>query len=466
MPSTGREASTHVAREGDEVAVRRMPNEMPHDYVSVAGADTGEGGATTGYGRRGPATTDISRGRERMIRRRPRQRRSLAVLALSVLALGLGLPIGDADAYIPGVTTRLTCNRPAPTVPLDGSATLTITNNRSTPVSGLIEAKRNGHSQLLGRYTAPANDVFVMVLPASIEDSEITVRTDGGSDTATEVHRCKGAGTVVVEPSTDIQDGQTVLVHGSGWRPWNLVRVDQCIAGTDTPPTYAQCEYKVNSTDPRQVFVPTGAGGNFQVYLQVRRTIQVPNDLSGSRQTHPYTCDPDCTIQVSQSCDECTITAGAPISLAAAHSVIGQVNGIVDSMCNSGFPFLCQVARAIIGPIGAVMQPPPPPPPTTTTTIPSPTTTITLTPTWPSTIPPTSSPATIPAGGGATNITTDGSTTTTRCYTVYPQPVSTVPLTVPPPGASTTTAAPTTTVPPTTTTTRIECTSRPPSPQG
>ena len=386
---------------------------------------------------------------------------------MSVVVLGLGFVTGDAGAYIPGVTTRLTCNSPAPTGPLDGSATLTITNNRSTPVSGDIDAKRNGHSQPLGRYTAPANDVFVIVLPASTEDSEITVRTDGESDTATEVHRCKGAGTVVVEPATDIQEGQTVLVHGSGWRPWSLVRVDQCIAGTHTLPTYAKCEYKVNSTDPRQVFVPTGAGGDFQVYFQVRRTIQVPVNLSGSRQTHPYTCDPECTIQVSQSCDECTITTGAPISLAAVHPVISQLNGIVDSMCTTGFPFLCDVVKAIIGPIGAAMQPPPPPPPTTTTTIPSPTTTVTPTPTWPLTIPPTSSPATIPAGGGGATITdTGGSTTTTRCYAVYPQPVITVPTTLPPPGSPTTTAAPTTTVPPTTTTTRIECTSRPPSPQG
>ena len=448
------------------MTARRMRSNGPHCSVSGVGADTDRRLATTGYGRRGPATTDISRSRAHSVRWKPRTRRSVALLTLSVLGLSLGFATGEAGAYIAGVTTRLACNRPGPAAPLDGSATLTITNNRSTSVSGDIDAKRNGQSQLLQRYTAPANDIFVMVLPPSIEDSEITIRIDGEGATATEVHRCKGAGTVVVEPSTNLQDGQTILVHGSGWRPWSLVRVDQCIAGTHTVPTYAKCEYKVNSTDPRQMFVATGAGGDFQAYFDVRRTIQVPNDLSGSRETHPYTCDPECTIQVSQSCDECTITAGAPISLAAAHPVISQMNGIVDSVCHTGFSFLCAMVKAIIGPIGAAMQPPPPPPPTTTTTIPSPTTT-TPPPPRATTIPPTSSPATIPAGGGGATITdTGGSTTTTRCYTVYPQPVITVPTTLPPPSSPTTTAAPTTTVPPTTTTTRIECTSRPPSPQG
>ena len=450
------------------MAARRLQIEIPHRSVSAAGADTGRRSVTTRYGRRGPATTDVSRSRTRSVHWKPRTRRSVAVVAMSVVVLGLGFVTGDAGAYIPGVTTRLTCNRPAPTLPLDGSATLTITNNRSTPVSGDIDAKRNGHSQVLGRYTAPANDVFVIVLPASIEDSEITVRTDGESDTATEVHRCKGAGTVVVEPATDLQDGQTILVHGSGWRPWSVVVIDQCIAGTHTAPTYTKCEYKVNSTDPRQIFVPTGAGGDFQAYFDVRRTIAVPNDTSGSRETHPYTCDPECSIQVSQSCDECTITAGAPISLTAAHPVITQLNAIIHSVCNTGFPFLCDVVKAIIGPIGAAMQPLPPPPPTTTTTIPSPTTTITPTPTWPPTLPPTSSPATIPSAGGvATSSTVAGSTTTTRCYTVYPQPIEPLPTTLPRPGSPTTTAAPTTTLPPTTSTTRIECTSSsPPSHQG
>ncbi|MFP5318505.1 MAG: hypothetical protein ACLGI2_09435 [Acidimicrobiia bacterium] len=79
-----------------------------------------------------------------------------------------------SSGTIPGVDVILNCN-------MAGRGVLTVENNRTTAISGEIQSTKSGQTTVLLPYEAPANDISANVLPASAEDSVLTVTVNGES---------------------------------------------------------------------------------------------------------------------------------------------------------------------------------------------------------------------------------------------------------------------------------------------
>jgi hypothetical protein len=192
---------------------------------------------------------------------------------------------------------------------------------------------------------------------------------------------------VAVDPSTNLQDGQTVLVQGTGWVPYSRVTIQQCRPGTYPRVTdlHTACEFADREGQARVKTVPTGAGGDFQAYFDVHRTIHVRTSLNAPFTTSPYTCEPTCNVQVVQYGDEAGVTRGHAISFAEENPIAAALRNLVNSVCGVATGPFCDALRAIVDALLPTIQPPPPPPPTTTTTTPPvttppPSTTITAPP--------------------------------------------------------------------------------------
>jgi hypothetical protein len=192
---------------------------------------------------------------------------------------------------------------------------------------------------------------------------------------------------VTATPSTSLQDGQTVLVQGTGWVPYSRVTIQQCRPGTYPRVTdlHTACEFADGEGQTRVKTVPTGAGGDFQAYFDVRKTIHVRNSLNAPFTTTPYTCEPTCNLQVVQYGSEAGVTRGHAISFAPEDPIATALRNLVNSVCGVVAGPFCDAVRAIVDALLPTFQPSPPPPPTTTTTTPPvtappPSTTITAPP--------------------------------------------------------------------------------------